>query len=78
MIEIKVPRTLKKFGYDFQKPEPLRRTALLRAKDVLGSDSILFNMSSSLLLTKENKEQKKYDIVASDFKWLLKKGKVKI
>jgi hypothetical protein len=78
MIEITVPKTLKKFGYGFDKPEPLRRTALIRAKDILGSDSILFNMSSSLLLTKQTKEQKKYDTISADLKWLLKKGNIKI
>jgi len=76
MIEIKVPRTLKKFGYDFQKPEPLRRTALIRAKDILGQDSVLFNMSSSLLLTKQANEPLKYDIVSKDFRWLLRKSKL--
>jgi hypothetical protein len=77
MIEIKMPKTLRKFGYDLQKPNYLRRTALIRAKDVLGSESILYNMSSSLLLTKQAKEKSKYDIISSDFKWLLKKGKIR-
>jgi hypothetical protein len=67
---------LKKFGYGFNKAEPLRRTALMRAKTVMGNDSVLFNMSCGIMLTKKSQEQQKYNTLASDFKWLVKKGKI--
>lgn len=76
MIDIIVPKSLRKFGYGFQKSEPLRRTALMRAKTIMGNDSVLFNMSATILCLKRAKQDKNYGILANDFKWLIKKGKL--
>jgi len=78
MIEIKIPKTLKKFGYKLEAPIELRRKALLRANGIIGKESMLFNLSSGLYLSKQAKDIKHYNIIKNDFKWLLKSKKIQI
>lgn len=52
---IQIPRNLRSFGYNTEKSDGLRRTALIRANQVVGTPSVLFNLSSLIVLNDKNK-----------------------
>jgi hypothetical protein len=76
MIEIKIPRVMKQFGYGIELPITARREALLKMVQYSGKDSTLFNMSSALFLTKKNGQFRDYGILKADFKFVLRKLKM--
>ena len=76
MIEIKVPRVMKKFGYNLNFSATQRRKSLLRMVKYTGKDSMLFNMSSAMFMTKKNKQFKDYGKLKSDLRFIIKKMKL--
>lgn len=76
MIEIKIPRVMKQFGYGIEMPMTARREALLKMVQFSGKDSTLFNMSSALFLTKKNGQFRDYGVLKADFKFVLRKLKM--
>ena len=52
---IQIPRNLRQFGYNTEKSDCLRRTALIRANQIVGKESVLFNLSSLIVLNDKNK-----------------------
>lgn len=76
MIEIKLPRTLKNFGYRLDFPAGKRRKCLMDMAKYSGRESILFNLSSAMFMTKKNKQMRDYHIIKNDLKWIMKKNKL--
>lgn len=72
MIELRIPRTLRLFGYKESKGEDLRRSALLRAVNVAGRDTTLFNLASMVILTKEGRDPR-HNLFKGDMDFLVKK-----
>ncbi len=77
MIEVKIPKTLKKFGWNDNKPKSKRHIALKRMQDVAGKESLLFNLSCGLFMSKRAKDIKKYNVFKEDMKWIMN-GKLKL
>lgn len=72
MIEIKIPKTLRQFGYKEGKNDLLRRTALLRASEIIGKENVLFNLSSLVVMTKPF-NKKKFNIFRDDLHFFVKR-----
>lgn len=77
MFEIRTPKTLRQFGYEPTKANALRRSALIRATTIVGNSSVLFNLSTGLMLTKTANQQKEHHVYSKDILWLLKAGKIR-
>ena len=73
MIEIKIPRTMRQFGYNLGFSATQRRMSLLRMVKHTGKDSMLFNMSSALFMTKKNNQLADYGKLKSDMRFVVKK-----
>jgi hypothetical protein len=69
---IQIPRNLRQFGYNTDKSEGLRRTALIRANEVVGRESVLFNLSSLIVLNDKNKYS---EVFKKDLDFFIKKAK---
>jgi hypothetical protein len=66
---IQIPRNLRQFGYNTDKSEGLRRTALIRANEIVGKESVLFNLSSLIVLNDKNKHS---EIFKNDLNFFIK------
>ena len=66
---IQIPRNLRQFGYNTDKSERLRRTALIRANEIVGKESVLFNLSSLIVLNDKNKHS---EIFKKDLNFFIK------
>lgn len=69
---IQIPRNLRQFGYNTEKSEGLRRTALIRANEIVGKESVLFNLSSLIVL---NDKTKHSELFRKDLDFFIKKLK---
>jgi hypothetical protein len=76
MLEIKIPKIMRQFGYNVESPTPIRRASLLRMVTYTGKDSLLFNMSSAMFLTKKNMQMRDYNILKSDFRFMIRRLKL--
>lgn len=76
MIDIKLPRTLREFGYRMDFPATSRRKSLLNMTKYSGKDSVLFNLSSTMFMLKKSGNLKDYNILKNDLKWMLRKGNI--
>ena len=76
MIEIKIPRVMRGFGYNLELPTTVRRTAILKMLKYSGRDSVLYNLSSLMLLKKRNKQFREYGRLKSDLRFFLKKVRI--
>jgi len=72
--EVKLPYTLRRFGYNIDKSDGLRRAALSRALKIAGKDSVLYSLSTTLYLLK-NSDKKRYEKVKKDLQFVIKKFK---
>lgn len=75
--DIKIPKTLRQFGYRIDKSDGLRRAALLRASAITGRNSVLFNLSSLVMITGNNdpNNSKKFN---RDLDFFIRKIRTKI
>jgi len=76
MIEIKMPRVMRKFGYNLNLSATQRRASLLKMVRYTGKDSMLFNMSSAMFMTKKNQQLNDYGKLKSDLRFIVKKMKL--
>lgn len=76
MIEIKIPRIMRNFGYDLNLSATQRRMSLVKMVKYAGKDSVLFNMSSAMFMMNKNKQFKDYGKIKSDMRFIIKKIKI--
>jgi len=76
MIEIRIPKVMRMFGYRMNHPTISRRTALEKMLKFAGKDSLLFNMSSAMFLFKKNQQLIEYHKLRMDLKWMLNKHRL--
>lgn len=76
MIEIRIPKIMREFGYELNMPTFTRRESLGKMLKYQGKDSLLFNMSSAMFLYKKNKQLVEYNKLRMDLKWMLDKYKM--
>ena len=70
--EIRIPKTLKQFGYRIDKSDILRRAALVRASQVAGRESVLFNLSSLVVLNRKN-DNSMFQLFKNDLDYIVKR-----
>ena len=76
MIEIKIPKVMRQFGYNLNLSATQRRMSLLKMIKYAGKDSVLFNMSSAMFMTKKNNQIEDYGKLRSDMRFIIKKIKI--
>ena len=76
MIDITIPRTMRQFGYNLDLPTTIRREAILKMLKYSGRDSVLFNLSSTMMLKRRDGKFRDYGRLKSDLRFFIKKLKL--
>jgi len=76
MFEIRIPKVMRQFGYNLEQPSFIRRASLLKMVQYTGKDSLLFNMSSAMFLTKKCNLMEDYNKLKSDFRYIIKRLRI--